>query len=226
MRDLILQERFEMEVLHRLNSGRFLDRMLFTGGTMLRLCHGLERFSVDLDFRLRPEVEPGAYFRVLRGFLESHYLLTDAADKFNTLLLELKSPAFPRRLKLEIRKTGGDSPSELAIAYSVHSTLQVLLSVVTLEEMMVSKIHALLERREIRDAYDMEFLVRRGVFPKAPPDKLRQAANLVRTLPPEDYLVKLSSLLEEKQRRYYREENFKILLRVLDDALASSARDG
>lgn len=50
MQNLIEQERFEIEVLDRLNSGRFLRFFIFCGGTMLRLCHGLDRYSVDLDF--------------------------------------------------------------------------------------------------------------------------------------------------------------------------------
>jgi len=55
MRDLIAQERFELEVLDRLKRGRFLERLVFGGGTMLRLCHGLNRYSVDLDFWLLPD---------------------------------------------------------------------------------------------------------------------------------------------------------------------------
>ena len=54
MQDLIKQEQFELEVLDRLQSGRFLDRLVFGGGTMLRLCYGLGRYSVDLDFWLLP----------------------------------------------------------------------------------------------------------------------------------------------------------------------------
>jgi predicted nucleotidyltransferase component of viral defense system len=221
VRDLIQQERFEMEVLDRMNSGRFLDRLLFTGGTMLRLCHGLERFSVDLDFRLRGGVDAEAFFTELNDYLGRSYQITDAADKYNTLLLELKSSKFPRRLKLEIRKHGKDFSSEQAIAYSIHSTLQVLLRVVTLQEMMASKIDAFLERQEIRDAYDLEFLVKKGVIPEAPTEKLLQVSTLVKSLPPQDYNVKLSSLLEEDLRQYYREQNFKILLRVLDKVISN-----
>ena len=58
MQDLIEQERYEMEVLDRLNSGRFLRFFIFCGGTMLRLCHGLDRFSLDLDF-WRVDQSPG-----------------------------------------------------------------------------------------------------------------------------------------------------------------------
>jgi hypothetical protein len=47
---LTLHEQFELEILSRMQSGRLLDALVFTGGTMLRLCHGLDRYSVDLDF--------------------------------------------------------------------------------------------------------------------------------------------------------------------------------
>ncbi len=57
MQDLIKQEQFEIEVLDRLKSGKFLDKLVFTGGTMLRLCYGLNRFSVDLDFRVYKEID-------------------------------------------------------------------------------------------------------------------------------------------------------------------------
>lgn len=50
MQDLIKQEHFEIEVLEHLNSKRLLTNLVFTGGTMLRLCWGLARYSVDLDF--------------------------------------------------------------------------------------------------------------------------------------------------------------------------------
>jgi len=50
MNDLIQQEIFEMEVLAWLKNMGFLRNMIFGGGTMLRLCYGLKRYSVDLDF--------------------------------------------------------------------------------------------------------------------------------------------------------------------------------
>lgn len=50
MEELIKLEKFEIEVLEYLNSGKFLDNLVFVGGTMLRLCDGLNRFSNGLDF--------------------------------------------------------------------------------------------------------------------------------------------------------------------------------
>ena len=43
-------EKFEIEVLDKMNSLKKLEPLVFGGGTMLRLCHELNRYSVDLDF--------------------------------------------------------------------------------------------------------------------------------------------------------------------------------
>ncbi len=43
-------EVFEIEVLERLKSAKMLEPLVFGGGTMLRLCHEINRYSVDPDF--------------------------------------------------------------------------------------------------------------------------------------------------------------------------------
>jgi len=45
---------------------KMLHRLLFGGGTMLKLCHGLNRFSVDLDFWLYKVIDE-ALRSVIRG---------------------------------------------------------------------------------------------------------------------------------------------------------------
>ncbi len=215
MQDLIKQEQFELEVLDRLNSGRFLKNLVFGGGTMLRLCHGLDRFSVDLDFWTYKAVAAKKILADLTSYLSRFYTIRDATDKFYTLLVEMKSPAYPRSLKLEIRKNAGTVRTEQAIAYSRHATTQVILRVFSLDTMMSSKIAAFLDRREIRDAYDLEFLVKRGVRLKEPDETRRQILQRIEDLTKKDYDVKLSSLLEPELRPYYRKENFKILKAAL-----------
>ncbi|MDH3259067.1 MAG: nucleotidyl transferase AbiEii/AbiGii toxin family protein, partial [Deltaproteobacteria bacterium] len=39
-----------MEVLEKLKNTGLLEPLVFGGGTMLRLCHELKRYSADLDF--------------------------------------------------------------------------------------------------------------------------------------------------------------------------------
>ena len=221
MQNLIRQEQFELEVLEKLNSKKFLNQLIFGGGTMLRLCYGLNRFSVDLDFWIIKKIDTKLLFSVLREYLSQFYTLTDSENKFYTLLFELKSKNYPRRLKIEIRKGIKKIETEKAIAYSKYSNTQVLLNVVALKEMMISKIKTFLERQEIRDVFDIEFLLKKGAnFPDSK-DVLKKLLTGVNALTKRDYSVKLGSLLDAEQRKYYSSENFKILKLALKENLSS-----
>lgn len=215
MRDLIAQERFEIEVLDRLNSARLLSGLAFTGGTMLRLCYGLNRFSVDLDFWTIKECDVAVFLKKMRDCLSGPYAVKDSADKRFTMVFEIKSASYPRSLKIEIRKQKTKTNTEQAIAYSRHASTQVLLTVVSLPEMMRSKIRAFLDRREIRDVFDIEFLLKRGIPLDGPADLLEKLLSGIDALKKKDYTVKLGSLLDEDQRQYYRAENFKLLRQAL-----------
>jgi len=212
MQDLIQQEIFELEVLNRLNSARLLTRLFFGGGTMLRLCHGLERFSVDLDFWLKG-LPSNDLFERFRACLGGAYSLADAADKYHTWLFELKSKAYPRALKIEIRKDVGDFTfrTEQNIAFSRYTPLQVLVTAISLPDMAAAKVRAFLQRGEIRDVYDLEFLCKRGIIPEISPADRKELLAGIDALTRHDYQVKLGSLIEEPLRTYYRQENFKIL---------------
>ncbi|PIU39721.1 MAG: hypothetical protein COT00_05510, partial [Candidatus Omnitrophica bacterium CG07_land_8_20_14_0_80_50_8] len=190
------QEQFELEVLDRLKSGRFLDPLVFGGGTMLRLCHELNRYSVDLDFWIVRRTDEAAWFKDLKKYLSGFYTLTDGMNKRYTLLFELRSPEYPRKLKLEIRKDARSVRTEQMIAYSAHSNLQVLLTVVTLEDMMRSKIEAFLDRREIRDLFDMEFMLKKGIALAASKEDLEKLRQGIKSMTKKDYSVKLGQLLE------------------------------
>ena len=77
--------------------------------------------------------------------------------------------------------------------------------------MMESKLEAFLDRQEIRDVFDMEFLFKKGVLLEASDDRLREVLRLINAFSRRDYTVRLGSLLEKEQREYYSVENFKIL---------------
>jgi predicted nucleotidyltransferase component of viral defense system len=219
MQDLIKQEQFELEVLDKLNSKKLLRELVFGGGTMLRLCFGLNRFSVDLDFWLVKKVNIDKLFKEMKEYLASLYKITDSADKFNTLLFEIKSKDYPRSLKIEIRKETKKITVEQAIAYSKYSNTQVFLGIVSLKDMMTAKIEAFLQRREIRDVFDIEFLFKKGVPLDASPEILRRILKEIDRLTKKDYTVKLSSILEPQERQYYTRENFKILKLAIKEKL-------
>lgn len=219
MQNLINQEQFELEVLNKLNSKKFLKYLVFGGGTMLRLCYGLNRFSADLDFWTIKEFNINKLYNDLKEYFEQLYTLTDYQNKFYTLLYEIKSKNYPRSLKVEIRKEVKKIETEKAIAYSPYSNIQVLVTVVALKEMMTSKIKSFLERREIRDAFDIEFLLKKGIRLTDEPKTLKQILRTLDSLSKRDYTVKLGSLLVEEQRKYYISENFKILKFAINEIL-------
>lgn len=219
MQDLAKQEQFEIEVLDRLKSGRFLDSLIFTGGTMLRLCYGLNRFSVDLDFWIYKEIDIDKYFSRLKEFLLQYYSINDAQNKFYTMLFEIKSKDYPRSLKIEIRKKIEKVKTELSIAYSPYSNIQVLVRTLSLQEVMKSKIEAFLSRKEIRDLFDIEFLLKKGVELRASREELQKLFDGINSLSKRDYSVKLGSILDAEQRKYYMKENFKILLLTIKELL-------
>jgi len=217
MQDLEKQEQFEIEVLDRLKSGKFLDSLIFTGGTMLRLCYGLNRFSVDLDFWLYKKIDTEKYFEKLREYLSVFYTIRDAENKFYTMLFEIRSENYPRTLKIELRKKVEKVKTDMSIAYSKFSNIQVLVRTLSLEEVMKSKIEAFLNRKEIRDVFDIEFLLKKGVPLNAKKEDLQQLLEGIKDFSKNDYSVKLGSIVDAEWRKYYIKENFKILVMKLKE---------
>ncbi len=219
MRDLIKHEQFELEVLERLQSGRFFSDLIFGGGTMLRLCHGLARYSVDLDFWVTKDIDWKKFHGRLEKYLLQYYKLTDSANKRFTIIFELKTPQYPRALKIEIRKEAKKIKTESSIAFSPNSTVQVLMKTVALEEMMKSKIEAFLNRHEIRDVYDIEFLLKKGISLFGEKDVMQKLYAGLEKLGKKDFSVKLGALLDAPERKYYVENGFKILRARLGEKL-------
>ncbi len=211
MQDLILQEQFEIEVLELLNTRRLLTPLVFCGGTALRLCHGLNRYSVDLDFWVVRDLDFNAYFQQLETVFAQQYGFKDKANKFFSLLFSITSPRYPRYLKIEIRKEQKAVKIEQQIAYSRYSSGQVLLNTLSLDTMMAAKVAAFLDRHEIRDAFDLEFLVKKGISLPISEEQARQLLKKLHQLKHTDFSVKLGSLLDKEQRGYYVKQRFAVL---------------
>jgi len=223
MEDLIRHELFELEVLDRLKRDGLLEQLIFGGGTMLRLCHDMNRYSVDLDFWLRPRIRADVYYRRLQQALTQAFEVTDSHQKFYTLLFELRAPSYPRRLKLEIRRRVTRCDMEEKIAFSPHGTKQVLVHGMTLAQMMRNKVEALLDRQEIRDAFDLEFLLRRGVAFEVSVEQAHRMAQILQRFRPQDYRVTLGSLLEPTARAYYQTHRFAYLAERIQARLTAAA---
>ncbi|MCX5693074.1 MAG: nucleotidyl transferase AbiEii/AbiGii toxin family protein [Candidatus Omnitrophica bacterium] len=210
-----LHEKFEIEALEGLKNADLLRPLVFGGGTMMRLCYGLNRYSTDLDFWFVKKVEERVYFNKAKKYLESLNELTDAKVKANTLLFEMRSKDYPKRLKIEIRRGVEKCDFEEKIAFSKYDTKQVLLRVHTLEQTMENKIKAALGRKNIRDFFDIEFLLRRGIAIGSDRSKLLELKNIAGNFRESEFKVTLGSVLDTEARKYYVKNKFDYLIRVI-----------
>ncbi|OGJ44356.1 hypothetical protein A2272_05790 [Candidatus Peregrinibacteria bacterium RIFOXYA12_FULL_33_12] len=213
MLDLQKHERFEMEILKLMSDNNFLNPIIFGGGTCLRLCFGLNRYSVDLDFFQKNKF-PNNYFEKFKKILAENYEITDFWEKHFAFLIEIRSPKYLRRLKIEMRKEiENNIETELNIAYSPFSDTQVRLTTFTLKQMWLNKIHAFTDRKKIRDAYDLEFLLKKDrnfINLISNEQKLKMIKKLD-SFKKMDFKITLGSILEKSERDFYNENGFKLL---------------
>lgn len=195
-----------------MHNKRLLQNLAFGEGTMLRLCHELPRYSVDLDFWFFRPLNFGNFYERILAELKKDYNITDSQNKHYSMVFEM-SPGFRKRhLKIEIRKEiAPPGSTEEKIAFSPHSSIQVLVRCFTLQRMVLNKVEAILTRSEIRDAFDLEFLIRKGtVFELEKKIRLKLIRQL-RHFKKRDFDVKLGSVLLPEIRGYYRENHFSFL---------------
>ena len=212
MTTLEQHEVFEIEILKSLKSKHLLNPLVFGGGTMLRLCYGLNRYSADLDFWFVKEMDYYQYQNNISDRLKNDYEIVDNQIKHNTLLLEIRSAMYPKRLKIEIRKYEQDFDNQDMIAYSQHSFIQIMLRVHTLEQTMKNKLAAFLARVEIRDAFDIEFLLRKGInLPLLSDHQKSDLIAKITNFKDNDFKVKLGSILDSELRNYYIQNRFQFL---------------
>lgn len=204
-------EILEIETLELLNSIRVLEFLYFGGGTMLRLCHNLNRYSTDLEFWLDTSADSKSIYKSIHNSLSENYKLTDSMNKMSTLLFEFKSSSVNRSLKIEIRKEQRNFDWEYKIAFSKFTTKQVMVKALTLSQMTQNKFEALLSRKIIRDAFDIEFLLMRGIELPDDKEKLQAAIQIINNFKEQNFKVTLSSILDEKNREYYLSNRFKFL---------------
>jgi predicted nucleotidyltransferase component of viral defense system len=209
---LAAHEAFEMAVLQWLRAKSLLRPLVFGGGSMLRLCHELPRYSLDMDFWFFKEVGLEEFYEQLGDSIRHEYDVTDMQNKFYSILVELRRKPRSPRLKIEIRKTQAPAGStEEKIAFSPHFSTQVLVRGFTLDQMWRNKVLALADRGEIRDAFDLEFLARRGVALDLNPEERRTIIKRLRGFKKKDFDVKLGSVLLPELRDYYRHNRFAYL---------------
>ena len=212
MKTLENHEAFEMAMLQWLNSNRFNTSLVFGGESMLRLCHELPRYSIDMDFWFFKEVDFDSFYERFYGALSQEHEVTDAQNKYYSILVEIRRERGMPKLKIEIRKDlAPPGSSEEKIAFSPLFPTQVLVRGFTLKQMAINKVLAVIDREEIRDAFDLEFLVRKGVPLDLSREEKKKVIKKLKGFKKRDFDVKLGSLLLPEFREYYRKQRFSYL---------------
>lgn len=149
------------------------DRILFKGGTALRLIYGSPRFSEDLDFsgfRVRtPAIEELVVESLSR--VERAGIALDIEEAQTTSggylgIIHCRFLDYPVEIQLEISLRGlAIRKPETALIAGDFLPAYTLLHLP--QELLVEeKLQALLTRAKPRDFYDLYFILRKGLLPK------------------------------------------------------------
>jgi len=180
----VIHEVLQQVTLAGLYRGGFFDKAAFYGGTCLRLFHGLQRFSEDLDFSLLapdPAFDLSAYFDAILSELHAYGCKTEIHKKEKTkqTAIEsafLKSDTALYNLEANIRgkitiKIEVDTNPPLGFAVEPQALLDpfaFMVNCYALPDLYAGKMSALLYRQwqsrvKGRDWYDFAWYVRRNV---------------------------------------------------------------
>ena len=188
-----LREIMQEVALAGLSRTDFFDQAAFYGGTALRIFHGLDRFSEDLDFSLlekNPNFSLEPYFSAIVTEFEAQGMIVSIREKEKAIksAIEsafLKNETIWKELILEdiLIQTGIGTNKTMKIKIEVDrnpplhfETEQKLIlrpfstyvKCFTLPCLFAGKMHALLFRKwknrvKGRDWYDMEWYIRKGI---------------------------------------------------------------
>lgn len=164
--DQIVREEYEMILLRSIFESNFGSKLVFRGGTALRLAHGSPRFSDDLDFSALEQIPEKAFQKWCQEVIRANSNLTvlDSRQKFYTLfaIFKVSDPVLPRAfsIKIEISTRGngwrrGENFVLLNISSQV-TPLTVTAQVASLEK--IEKEKKTIKPPRIRDVFDLWFI--------------------------------------------------------------------
>lgn len=170
----ILKEHIELLALEHLAQSPFAPNLVFIGGTSLRLVHGIDRFSEDLDFDCKnlSAEEFVSMTDFLVEYLRLQGLKIELRDKENPNLTAFRRNIYFPELLFDMNLTGHREERFLmkieaqdqGVTYSPQTTMVnrcgffFPVIVPSKETLLSMKLSALLARAKGRDFYDIIFL--------------------------------------------------------------------
>lgn len=108
MQKHMLKEYVELLALEWIARSVYASKLVFIGGTNLRLIHGIDRFSEDLDFDCKglSEDEFWQLSNELVKYLQQHGLNAELRNKENARLVAFRSNVYFPELLFELGLTG------------------------------------------------------------------------------------------------------------------------
>lgn len=170
----ILKEYIELLALEHLFQSQYAPKLVFIGGTCLRLVYGIDRFSEDLDFDCKDLDEKGFIEMTdsVVHFLRLNGLRVELRDKDNPKLTAFRRNIFFPELLFDLRLTGHREERFLmkieaqdqGVQYDTQSVMVnrngffFPITIPTKGVLLSMKIAAILSRAKGRDFYDTIFL--------------------------------------------------------------------
>jgi predicted nucleotidyltransferase component of viral defense system len=164
--DKIIREEEEMVFLEELANDDFGTKVIFYGGTALRLAYNSPRFSEDIDLILNKRVNFSEFKKFINKVVDKNdrWVLKDIKNKRNTqfALIGISDEKLKHNFSLKIEVHKPSKPlqleTELLLIKSPVSVLAPLLLVPTLEELKRLKIKAIVDRKKARDVFDLWYI--------------------------------------------------------------------
>lgn len=166
--DYVVREEYEILFLKEIFESEYGSKLVFKGGTALRLAYGSARFSEDLDFTLTREIDREGFTSFLKETSKKYpgVLKVETNDKFYTIfaLIRIKEEYLERTfsIKVEVSKRKGEwvkgkSYTEMVIRSDI-TPLTVLAQVASLPKILEEKEDALKNRKAARDVFDFWYI--------------------------------------------------------------------
>lgn len=171
----MLKEYLQLLILDHLANSSYVKQLIFIGGTNLRLIHGIDRFSEDLDFDCKDMSE--ADFLALTDdvvrFLNQNGLVVETRDNPNPKLTAFRRNLYFPQLLFDLGLTGHRDerflikieaqdqgvPYQPEIATINRMGFFFSIQVPPVDVLCAMKFSAILGRQKGRDFYDTIFLL-------------------------------------------------------------------
>ena len=163
----VIREEVELVFLKGLFESSISDKLIFKGGTALRLLYESPRFSEDLDFSLIDKIEYKEFKSIITDIVKSDdsFSIRDLASKYYTHLAEIriKEPwqdiAFSVKIEVSKKIIEKEDASYInALAKSMTTNISVMVKAFALEQILKDKLRTIEERKMPRDIFDIWFI--------------------------------------------------------------------